>query len=52
MDAVKQGTGCWIATKTALQGEEGREMSLNNIKPPQPLETWSELLQAQNKHTD
>lgn len=32
-----------IATKTSLQGGEGREMSLNNIKSPQPSETGSKL---------
>lgn len=36
-----------MATKTGLQGDGGREMSLNNIKSPQPSETGSKLLHAQ-----
>lgn len=37
-----------MATKTGLRGGgEGREMSLNNIKSPQPSETGSKLLHAQ-----
>lgn len=36
-----------MATKTGLQRGKGREMSLNNIKSPQPSETGSKLLHAQ-----
>lgn len=35
-----------MATKTGLQGGEGEEMSLNNIKSPPSSETGSKLLHA------
>lgn len=41
-----------IATQTGLWGKEGREMSLNNIKSPQPLETGSKLLHTKNSQIE